>query len=206
MGKPAAFDIRVTAARAALLETEPGPYEEALIYLGWLAGAHPSEGDGRRTAAPDATWVFGDSCWVCWEAKSDAEADGEVGADTARQAGAHLWTTATRYDSPIPSGSVSLLVAPQTRIHGAARALAESHVYTLRPSDVIDLFDRLVRAWRKIRARGDSVTADTVNAMLSDEHALPTHWLPTLTREPLAQTPTHKKRALRQRRELGPRP
>ena len=48
------------------------PYEAALVTLGQLAGAVPSDGDHGASAAPDASWIFGDVVWVAWEAKSEA--------------------------------------------------------------------------------------------------------------------------------------
>ena len=186
MGRPAAFDTQVSAARAGLAGTEAHAYENALAYMGRLAGAEPSEGNGSADAAPDATWIFSSVLWVCWEAKSDARADGELGADDVRQAGGHLRYAATQRELPIPSGSVSLLMTPQARVHNAAKALAEDHVFLVRPPDVVDVFDRLVRAWRTLRARGEAITVEDVLTALNAERALPSRWLAELTQVPLA--------------------
>jgi hypothetical protein len=66
------FDTEIQSARAALADTPHKPYEAALVTLGELAGAVPSEGDGGNDAAPDTTWIFADASWGSWEAKSEA--------------------------------------------------------------------------------------------------------------------------------------
>lgn len=58
LGRPATFDTQVSAARVGLAGTEPRAYEAGLAYMGRLAGAELSEGDGGAGAAPDATWIF----------------------------------------------------------------------------------------------------------------------------------------------------
>jgi hypothetical protein len=85
---------------------------------------------------------------------------------------------------------VSLLLTPQARVHHAAHAVAEDHVFLVRPSAILDLFDRLIRAWRSLRARGESVGVEDVIAALSTERALPSQWLAELTQEPLMKGPT----------------
>ena len=187
LGRAARFDRQATTARTSLLATDSGPYEEGLVYLGLLAGAQPSDGDGGATGAPDATWIFSNELWVCWEAKSEADPAGELGATDARQAGGHLRYVAYERREPIPSASVSLLMMPQRRVHPTARAVAEPHVFVVRSTTVIDLFDRLIRAWRTVRAQGgDRVPVDSVIAALGAEGALPTQWLPRVTSVPLS--------------------
>jgi hypothetical protein len=81
LGKPSVFDPEVQRARAALTDTPRRPYEDALVCLGQLAGALPSEGHHNSDSAPDATWTFSDTLWVVWEAKSEAKPDGELGSE-----------------------------------------------------------------------------------------------------------------------------
>ncbi|GAA2679831.1 MULTISPECIES: DEAD/DEAH box helicase [Actinosynnema] len=188
LAKPTVFDTEVRKARAALLATPHKPYEAALVVLGRLAGAVPSEGDGNNQAAPDAIWVFGSTMWVAWEAKSEAGEGGELGAEDVRQAGGHLRFTAKSRAEAAPGDSPTLLMTPQARVHPSAHAVAESHVYLLRPDAVIDLFDRIVRAWRTARTRDlDSLTPADLAAVFAVEGALPSQWLPRLRTVPLRQ-------------------
>jgi hypothetical protein len=123
---------------------------------------------------------------VAWETKSEAKNDGELGADDVRQAGGHLRFTAAKRDHAAPGDSPVLLMTPQARIHPSAHAVAERHVYLVRPQQVVDLFDRLVRAWRTARTRNvETLTPMDLAAIFTDEGALPTQWLPRLRTEPL---------------------
>lgn len=157
-----------------------------MVTLGQLAGAVPTEGDGGNDAAPDATWIFGSTIWVAWEAKSAAKPDGELGANDVRQAGGHLRFIAAQRGESAPGDSPALLMAPQDRIHPSAHAVAENHVYLVRPDEVVDLFDRLVRAWRTARTRDlASLSAANLMPVFAAEGALPTQWLPRLRGQPL---------------------
>lgn len=190
LAKPAVFDTEIQRARAALLDTPHKPYEAALVVLGQLAGAVPSEGDGNNDSAPDAIWVFGTLIWVAWEAKSEAKSDGELGADDVREAGGHLRFAATKRAESAPGDSPTFLMTPQARIHPSAHAVAEHHVYLLRPDQVIDLFDRLVRAWRTARTRNlETLSPTDLAAIFADGEALPTQWLPRLRTQPLQHDP-----------------
>lgn len=190
LAKPTVFDTETHRTRAALLDTPHKPYETALVVLGQLAGAVPSEGDSNNNSAPDAIWIFGSMLWIAWEAKSEAKPDGELGAEDVRQAGGHLRFTATKRAEAAPGDSSALLMTPQARIHRSAHAVAESHVHLVRPEQVVDLFDRLVRAWRTARTRNLATlsTADLA-AIFAAADALPTQWLPTLRTEPLQKDP-----------------
>jgi DEAD/DEAH box helicase len=64
LDRSSTFDSTVSAMRAALLTTDPVPYEEALVTLGRFAGASTVTGSGGATAAPDACWQFGEDLWV----------------------------------------------------------------------------------------------------------------------------------------------
>jgi hypothetical protein len=76
-----------------------------------------------------------------------------MGSTDALQAGGHLRFVANERSEAIPGDSISVLITPQKRVHPSARAVAENNVYLVNPGDALDLFDRLVRAWRTARAR-----------------------------------------------------
>lgn len=186
LAKASVFDSATNTARAALAETAHKPYEAGLVLLGRLAGAAPSDGDHGATAAPDAGWIFGDTVWVAWEAKSEAQPSSELGADDVREAGGHLRYLADQRGEAAPGDSVVLLMAPQQRIHPSAHAVAEDHVYLVQPDQVLDLFDRLVRAWRTARTRDlNTLSPADLAVIFSAEQALPSQWLPRLRTRPL---------------------
>ncbi|MGW7073080.1 DEAD/DEAH box helicase [Streptomyces sp. NPDC054855] len=190
LAAPQVFSDAVLKTRAGLQGTEYTAYEAGLVQLGTFAGAQPSYGnnDDDTAAAPDAVWIFGDAQWVIWEAKSEASPTGQVGADNARQAGAHLRFTATERSAPAPSDSVCLLVTPKSRVHPSARALAEPHVYLVHPNDALTLFDKIIRAWNAARAIDlANLSVPELATLFRAEGALPTQWLPTLRTQPLQQ-------------------
>jgi hypothetical protein len=157
--------------------------------LGTLAGASHTIGNNNATAAPDASWIFGDLTWICWETKSEAKPDGELGTNVVTQAGGHLRWTADARDAAVPSDSSVFVVSPQQTVHPAAHAVAEDHVYLTGPEKVVDLFERLTRAWRKLRTRDpDTVELGVALALLHEERALPSQWLTDLRQDPLARS------------------
>ncbi len=183
------FVDEVTTTSEGLQGTEDHqPYENALVTLGFLAGATESftYDDDTERAKPDAVWVFGDLQWVIWEAKNRATTTGSVGAENVRQAGAQLRTVESDRKTQAPSDAVCLLVTPKPNVLPEARNLAEGHVFLTRPKTVLDVFENIVRAWRKFRSRGLS-TLDTASAaeIFRSENALPTQWLQALCTSPL---------------------
>ncbi|WPP32274.1 DEAD/DEAH box helicase [Streptomyces sp. CL7] len=187
---PDGFEQTVAEARAGLAGTEYRAYEAGLVHLGTFAGASESYGndDDANPAAPDAVWIFGEARWVTWEAKSEATSTGEVGPDNVRQAQGHLRYTEAERNAPAPSGSIALLMSPKPKIMPAARMLADDHLYLVRPPSVLDVFDRLVRAWRSARARTITVlsTAELADIFRA-ENALPSQWLPLLKAAPIKE-------------------
>lgn len=185
IARPRSFSDDIRRMRSQLIATESVPYEEALVYLGKLAGAH-AKGNNGADSAPDATWVFGRVSWVAWEAKSEASPDGELGSKDVRQAGSHLRYIESERDESAPSDSVVLLMTPQQRIHPTARAIAEAHVYLVRPALVVEFFDALVKAWHTLQARGlETLDSDAVIDALARANALPSQWIRRLSAERL---------------------
>jgi len=186
LGKPAKFEPFVEQIRRGLAEGTARPFEAALVDLGLLAGADESIGNSNADSAPDATWTFGPLMWIAWEAKSEAKADGEIGADDVRQAGGHLRYASEQRGESAPGDSISILVTPKTNTHPAARAVAEAHVHLARPGDVADLFERLNRAWRTIRAlNATTPNAADIAMILRAEGALPSQWISRARNTPI---------------------
>ncbi|WP_159929014.1 MULTISPECIES: hypothetical protein [Nocardia] len=189
LASPQRFHTAVTTARAGLETTDDNdPFEAALVTLGKLAGATESYtyDDGVEQAKPDAVWIFGDVQWVVWEAKSMATDKGSIGPTNVQQAGGQLRTVEADRKTPEPGDTACLLVSRKPNVLDSARNLAEEHVFLVRPDTALDLFDKIVRAWHKLRSR-DLSAVDTVGAaeIFHSEGALPTQWLPALREFPL---------------------
>lgn len=189
LAAPQQFTVEVTAARAGLETTDDHqPFEAALVTLGRLAGATESYtyDDTTEQAKPDAVWIFGDVQWLVWEAKSRAITTGSIGPTNVQQAGGQLRTVEADRGTPAPGDAACLLVSRKPNVLDSARNLAEEHVFLVRPETVVDTFDRVVRAWQKLRSRGLSAV-DTAGAaeIFRSEGALPTQWLPVLRELPL---------------------
>ena len=189
LAKPSRFEEETQRARSGLLAAPHKAYEDGLVFAGLLAGANPSLGNKNESAAPDAMWIFPGLTWVGWEAKSEAAPEGELGAVDVRQAGGHLRYTAQQRNEPVPSDSFVALTTSQKRVHPSARAVAEDHTYLVDRATVLDLFDRLVRAWRKARSGNITVLSiDELAVLFHAEGALPTQWIPTLRQHTLRTT------------------
>lgn len=195
IGRDSVFESAVVSIAKGLGETASKPYEAALVRMGKFLGATEAYGDGNATAAPDAVWIFDGLEWTTWEAKSEAKPGGFVSADNSKQASGHLRFITDKRQSQPPSGSHGFLTTPHTEIHSSARALAEDHVFGVQPAQVLDLFSRTVRAWRKLRTMGSAPTHDDVTALFAEHRCLPSQWLADLTTQPLNSYPLHVKKA-----------
>jgi hypothetical protein len=161
--------------RADLEGTNPTAYERGLDLLGQLAGATETLPGKKVSAAPDGAWLFGDALWITWEAKSDMTT-GQLGANYVRETGSHLRYIANKRSTEAPGGSFGTVVTPQDRIHDAALWVAEDHVYLVTPTTVLDIFDRVARAWRQLRAI-PKPTAEFALTLFRDNRALPSQWV-----------------------------
>jgi hypothetical protein len=124
--------------------------------------------------------------WVIWEAKSRAIDTGWIGPQNVQQAGGQLRTVQADRDAMAPGDAVCLLVSRKPNVLPSARNVAEEHVFLVRPQEVLDVFDRVVRAWQKLRGRGlPAVDAAGTAEIFRSEGALPTQWLPALRDFPL---------------------
>ncbi len=98
-----------------------------------------------------------------------------------------LHFVSTKRSESAPRYSVALEVTTKERIHPRARAVAEAHVRLVRPAAVLEVVDRLVRAWRTARMRNPgSLTSSDAISIFSAERVFPSQWLPTL------RTPPHR--------------
>ena len=178
------LEERLRVIRTGLLAADAEPFEQSLVTLGELLGAD-SIGDGDGDANPDATWVFHEVMWICWEAKSEARTDTEVSVDTARQASGHLAVAADRRSESAPPDSFTVLVTPQRTAHRAGRALASENVFAVAPNLALEIADRVRRALLKVSPLSGSADPESVRLALEAEQALPSQLLPLLRRQPL---------------------
>lgn len=177
------------AVHSNLKGTEATAFGTGLAQLGTLLGASKSREDNGDTAAPDASWLFGDQLWVGWEAKSEQK-PGEIGADDVRQTCAHLRYIADAEGAEPPRGSFCVLVTPRDRPAPAAAAVAEPHAFRCALLVPDGLADRALRAWRNLSAQtGGSPSVDAVAKVLKAERCLPSQWAPTLMQVPIAAVP-----------------
>ncbi|MEO6703264.1 MAG: DEAD/DEAH box helicase, partial [Jatrophihabitantaceae bacterium] len=185
LGRPSVFDTATNQMRQALSAKAPNPYEQALVDLGTYAGASESVPKSKAAAFPDGAWLFGEITWISWEAKSDAKDDGELGADYTREAGGHLRYLSRSRGQDLPEDSFGFIITPQRRTHSAASLVAEDHLWLLRPEQVLELHDKIIRAWRRLHSLNNP-TPHTAADILRDEQALPSQWIPRLRTTRLA--------------------
>jgi hypothetical protein len=179
LGKQSKFEATAAKMEQGLSGTPHAAYEQAIVDLGLFAGATESLPRSNADAAPDGAWLFANLSWISWEAKSEAKPDGELGAHYTGEAGGHLRYVARTRGQELPEDSFGFIITPQQHVHPAAAKVAEDHLWLLRPADSMELYRRIMRAWRRLRTRND-VDARTVADIFREEQALPSHWTAVL--------------------------
>ncbi|MFF5265023.1 DEAD/DEAH box helicase [Actinomadura viridis] len=179
------FTNLIQEIRAGLGQTEAEPYERALDGLGRLAGSTSCRIHNGADAEPDSVWMFGDLFWVACEAKSNTDPTGQIPAHEAREACGHLNYAAAEQDvSAAPSGSITLYITPQQRIHPAAASVADAGLYLVSLDQARDLADRLTACWEAIRSQtkktGSGKAALDIERLLRTYRVLPSQWIPEL--------------------------
>lgn len=96
------------------------------------------------------------------------------GANYVREAGSLLRYMEAKCGETTPLGSYGMVVTPQERVEPTAVKIAEDHLYRTQPAVVKDVFDRVVRAWRMLRAQGGDL--DATYTIFRTERALPSQW------------------------------
>lgn len=180
-----AHDHDLAEAKTNLAQTKWKKYERGLKLLGWFAGATEVYESNGVQAAPDAAWIFADTLWVAWEAKSEALPTSAVSVKYAREADSHLrWLTDKRQQEP-PIGSFTCFATPQAKVDHAARAVCGDDVFVVPAHAGADLLAALERGWSAARALGPAVDEAGVLAALRTHACLPTQWMPALRRQRL---------------------
>jgi len=172
---------RVEAAVTALQsQCDYKAYEAGLVALGSLLGAE-SVATSSADSAPDATWLFGETLWVCWEAKNEATTD-QISSRVVRQAGSHLRYTSHEQNTSVPSGSFVVLATAQTEFHPSARKVAEDCLY-LNSLEVIGDFANVVLSfWTALRSRfTKEAEQSAVLELMREFQVLPSQWTEMLS-------------------------
>ncbi|HBX79504.1 DEAD/DEAH box helicase family protein [Gordonia sp. (in: high G+C Gram-positive bacteria)] len=173
------------SAHQGLSQTRFKPYEAGLKVLGKYVGAGESYDAGGAQAAPDATWIFGDALWVCWEAKSGASVDTTIATAKVREANGHLRYVEARRSAKAPTGSFTCYATPQTTIDHSAKAVCEETIFHVAAHAPADLLARVTRAIQSARRLGPALDEAGVLAALKSESCLPSQWSAELTGQPL---------------------
>jgi Type III restriction enzyme, res subunit len=173
------------AAQLGLSQTRYKPYEAGLKVLGKYAGAGEAFDAGGAHAAPDATWIFGDALWVCWEAKSEASADSTIATAKVREANGHLRFVEAKRRTTAPTGSFTCFATPQTAIDHSAKAVCEDTVFHVASHVPADMLARFMRALHSARRLGPALDDAGVLAALKSESCLPSQWSAELAGQPL---------------------
>lgn len=172
-------------AAAGLTQTQFKAYEAGLKVLGKYAGASETYDAGGAQAAPDATWIFDDALWVCWEAKSEARPDSTIATARVREANGHLRFVEGKRGTDAPTGSFTCFATPQTVIDHAAKAICEDTVFHVSSLVPAALLARLGRALANARRLGPALDEAGLLAALKAESCLPSQFSAELTAQPL---------------------
>lgn len=145
--------------------TEASKFEQGLEQLGRMLGFNSVRHDDD--AAPDVEWVPLAGPWLAIEAKSNEAPQGEIGADTIRQANTHLrWMAERQGGNTIPPGSLVVIATPRTMIKATTAALCDDFVRVVEPEEVRELAHEAVRAWREVRGRGAGLDETALHVLV----------------------------------------
>jgi hypothetical protein len=153
---------RAATLRRRLSGTDSSDWEEGLTQLGQLLGFDATHPGGQND--PDSVWVATADLALVWEAKSEEDPTGAVGARTAQQAAGHERWARTHRHLADDASVLALLVSDRRRLGEGAEVHA-GDVRIVRLDAIRDLAEQTVAALRRIRALGR--TAD--DAMLREK-------------------------------------
>ena len=160
------FQRRAATLRRRLNGTAAGDWEEGLKQLGGLLGFDASRPSGQNT--PDSVWVASERLAFVWEAKSEEDPNGAVGARTAQQASGHVaWA---RQHRPLANDALvlPLLVSDRTRLGDGADVHA-GEVRVVRLDEVRALAQQASAALARARTLGERADDMRVRTKLLDE-------------------------------------
>jgi hypothetical protein len=145
------FDRRAKLLRKRLAGTAATPWEEGLKQLGELLGFEAHHPGGEND--PDSVWVASERLAFVWEAKTNENPDGEVGARTAQQATGHIAWIRARQRLADDAAITALLVSDRERLRTGAEIHA-GDVRVVSLDEIRGVAEDAIAALRRARARG----------------------------------------------------
>lgn len=179
-----AFERRAGEMLDNLNSTDAKKFEPGAVQLGKFLGAESYKPDGQGRA--DAAWIW-DDLWITVEAKSEQLGDGPISMNYVKQTNTHLKSLASdRSLDDAPQASLSVIASPRRVVDPDAVPIAESHVYVIAPTKILDIAHDARRAWTSIRALAQDDDDDLMRGQIGRylwEHRV----LPTQVRERLSE-------------------
>lgn len=157
---------RGATLRRRLQGCDSTDWEQGLTQLGNLLGFDASHPGGQND--PDSVWIASENRAFVWEAKSEEDPNGAVGARTAQQAAGHeRWA---RRHQPLTDGAdvLALLVSDRTRLGDGADVHA-GDVRIVRLDEVRRLAEQALAALRRVRTLGRTADDVTLRAKVLEE-------------------------------------
>jgi len=180
------FAGRAKTMLVDLARTDAGPYELALVELGYLLGADSfkPKGQGRT----DAAWLW-DELWITVEAKSEQTTE-MLSMDYVRKANTHLASVAAdKSIDEAPAGSVTVIAATSELVDPDAVPISNDNLHLVSVDVILSLAHETNRAISQVRTTiaGLSIedARETVGKLMWDYRILPTQVRELLTRDPI---------------------
>jgi hypothetical protein len=162
---------RQQAAMAKMLlqlrQTDAVAYESGLAALGGLLGAEAFKlpGDGRS----DSAWLWDNSLWLTFEAKSEEHENATIPLKYIRQANTQLDQLATDRSVDIaPPSSRSFLVSPRSTVEPDHAPTANPNLYLLSPEVISSLAADAQAAWSELMTSGMGQDASLLRRLVAD--------------------------------------
>lgn len=152
----------------ALHQTSAARYEQGLVSLGTMLGAHADKpaGDGRCDCA-----LIWPGWWVAIEAKSEQKPQNLISQATVRQANTHLDTLVLDRGVAAPPDSAVLVVSPRAMPEPTAAAMARPFLFMTTPDVVHRLAQDAAGAWTAIRSQAHDLDEQHLHDLVRREFA-----------------------------------
>lgn len=143
------FERELVALETGIEDSNAKVFETALKALGELLG-FDAERPANEEAAPDGAWQDGSRAWILWEAKTEAQPDGKISADEARQANSHVDWVRHNYSWAEPESAITVMVTPKEALHESVGGVAASHLYVVPQTTVTEITRATVEIHRQL--------------------------------------------------------
>lgn len=131
-------------------QTSSAEYEAGLQTLGTLLGAEAFKPAGAGRS--DSAWLWDNSLWLTFEAKTEQQENGTIALKYVRQANTQLQQLAgDRSVDVYPPDSRSYLVSPRSTVAAEHAPTANANLYLVSPEDISLLAADVQAAWDELR-------------------------------------------------------